>query len=323
MLSDHKPRITVFGATSKQGRSVTHSLLASQRYQVRALTRNSHSLVAQELAQQGAELKEVSPTADIQQLTEALSGSYGVFIMTPGFAPEASGAETPETALGYRMADAAINAGVKHIVFSSLENIERISAGQLWAPHFTDKGKIEDYIRTLPVSSSFIQLAFFYTNIIEYYQPYFDGDELVFPLYLPEDFRAPFVDPLTATGPAVLEILDNREQYSGQTLPIIGEFLSPREIVATFCRVTGKKAVYRSAFTRDELLYHFPAFAGRDGVVDEINGMTEYAVRYGYYTKERDLQWSRKINPNTLSWEQFLRQTGWQGEGHSFSQRED
>ncbi|MCS3431455.1 NmrA/HSCARG family protein [Klebsiella sp. BIGb0407] len=323
MLSDNKLRITVFGATSKQGRSVTRTLLASQRYRVRALTRNSHSPVAQELVQLGAELKEISPTADSQQLTEALSGSDGVFLMTPGFAPEASGAETPEAALGYQMADAAVKAGVKHIVFSSLENIEKITGGQLWAPHFTDKGKIEDYIRTLPVSSSFIQLAFFYTNIIEYYQPYLDGDELIFPLYLPEDFRAPFVDPLTATGPAVLEILDNPKKYAGQTLPVIGEFLSPREIVEIFCRVTGKKAVYRSAFTRDELLHHFPSFVGSDGVVDEINGMTEYAVRYGYYTKERDVRWSREINPNTLSWEQFLQQTGWQGEGHSFSQSED
>ena len=44
-----------------------------------------------------------------------------------------------------------------------------------------------------------------------------DGDTLVFPIYLPEDFRAPFVDPLTATGPAVLEIFSNPEHYAGQS----------------------------------------------------------------------------------------------------------
>jgi hypothetical protein len=38
--------------------------------------------------------------------------------------------------------------------------------------------------------------------LIEYYSPRMDGDTLVFPIYLPADFRAPFVDPLTATGPA-------------------------------------------------------------------------------------------------------------------------
>jgi len=319
MLSDQKPRITVFGATSKQGRSVVRTLLESQRYQVRAITRNIHSPVAQKLALLGAELKEISATPDRQQWVEAFSDSYGVFLMTPGFAPEASGAETPEASVGQQLADAAVEAGVKYIVFSSLENIERITDGKLWAPHFTNKGKIEDYIRRLPVSSAFIQLAFFYTNIIEYYQPYIEGDELIFPLYLPEDFRAPFVDPLTATGPAVLELFDHREKYAGQTLPVIGEFLSPREIVATFCRVTGKKAVYRSAFTRDELLHHVPSLIGNDGVVGEINGMTEYAVQYGYYSQERDLDWSRKIDPDALSWEAFLNRSGWLGDKDSFS----
>jgi hypothetical protein len=48
--------------------------------------------------------------------------------------------------------------------------------------------------------------------------------------------------------------------------------------------------------------------------VQEILGMAEYAVEYGYYKKDRELLWSRQINPESLSWEQFLRTTGWQGQ---------
>lgn len=316
MLSDDRPRITVCGATSKQGRSVVRTLLLSQRYRVRALTRNMNSPAAQELALLGAELKE---PGEQQSLVELFKGSSGVFLMTPGMVPESGREETPEKALGKRLADAAVKAGVEHIIFSSLENVEKISAGELWVPHFTDKAKIEDYIRTLPVTSSFIQMAFFYTNLLEYYQPRQEGDRLVFPIYLPEEFSAPFVDPLTATGPAVLEMFDNRDAYAGRTLPVIGEFLSPRELVATFSRVTGRKAVYSSAFGRDELLQHFPLFCGNDGLIDEITGMTEYAAKYGYFAKHRDLQWSRQINPTSLTWEAFLINTGWQGEERSFS----
>ncbi len=320
MLSGNKPRITVFGAMSKQGRSVTRTLLQSQRYRVRALTRNVGSPTALELARLGAELKEIAvEPGEKHNLTEAFKDSYGVFLMTPGIIPESRRAETHEIALGRQLADAAVEAGVEHIIFSSLENVEKISQGQLWVPHFTDKAKIEDYIRSLPVSSSFIQMAFFYTNLLEYYQPRTEGDRLIFPVYLPEDFRAPFVDPLTATGPAVLEIFDNREEYAGRTLPVIGEFISPRELVETFSRVTGRKAVYSSAFSRTELLHQFPSFSANEGLVDEISGMAEYAVRYGYFTQSRDLQWSRKINPASLSWETFLINTGWQGEERSFS----
>src|SRR5208283_5338882 len=109
-----------------------------------------------------------------------------------------------------------------------------------------------------------------------------DGDTLVFPIYLPENFRAPFVDPLTATGPAVLEIFSNKDKYAGQSLPVIGDIISPGEMVETFQRVTGKKAVYSSAFTREELLHHFPAFAPHEGFVREAVGMVEYVVEHGY-----------------------------------------
>ena len=196
--------------------------------------------------------------------------------------------------------------------------MEKITAGKKWAPHFTDKARVEEYIRTLPVVSSFVYLALFYTNLLEYYQPRMDGDTLVFPIYLPKDFRAPFVDPLTATGPAVFEIFDNRDKYAGQSLPVIGDIISPGEMVETFSRVTGKKAVYSSAFTREELLHHFPAFGANEGLVRENSGMVEYAVEYGYFFKDRDLLWSRQINPETLTWEKFLRSTGWQGQGRSF-----
>ena len=308
------PLITIVGALSKQGRSVTCTLLESQRYRVRALTRNKHSPTAQLLQQFGAEILEVNVESDEESaLIKAFKDATGVFLMTPGIVPDPMRSETIEFSLGKRLADAALKAGVQHIVFSSLENVEKITSGKLWVPHFTDKGRIEEYIRTLPIGSSFIQMAFFYTNLLEYYQPRQEGDNLVFPIYLPENFRAPFVDPLTSTGPAVLEIFDNREKYADRTLPVIGEMLTPREIVDTFRRVTGKRAIYRSAFTREELLQHFPGFASNTSLVDELTGMTEYAVNYGYFSKTRDLHWSRQINPATQTWESFLKKSKWQG----------
>jgi hypothetical protein len=315
MSQEGKPLITVVGALSKQGRSATQTLLQSGRYRVRALTRRAGSPEAQSLARQGAELMSVPlELGHKQALVNAFRGSHGVFLMTPVVIPP----DTHETELGKQQADAAVEAGVQHIVFSSLENVDAITGGRKFAPHFTDKARVEEYIRTLPVSSSFIYLALFYTNLLEFYPPRMDGDTLVFPIYLPEDFRAPFVDPLTATGPAILEIFSNPGEYVGKSLPVIGDIISPGEMVETFRRVTGKKAAYRSAYTREELLRHFPAFGANELLVREIVGMVEYAVEYGYFRKERDLLWSRQVNPGTLDWEQFLRESGWHGQKQSF-----
>jgi hypothetical protein len=315
MAQNSKPLITVVGALSKQGRSAAHTLLKSGRYRVRALTRRVGAPEAQRLARLGAELVAVPLELGRQQdLVNAFRGSQGAFLMTPPIAPPA----THETELGKQQADAAVEAGVQHIVFTGLENVDKITGGKKFAPHFTDKAKVEEYIRTLPVTSSFVYLAFFYTNLIEYYTPRMDGDTLVFPIYLPKDFRAPFVDPLTATGPAVLEIFANRDKYAGQSMPVVGDILSPNEMVETFTRVTGKKAAYSSAFTREELLQHFPAFGANEGFVRETEGMVQYAVEHGYYRKDRDLLWSRRVDPNSISWEQFLRTSEWQGRRQSF-----
>lgn len=315
MTQKDKPLITITGILGKQGYSAARTLLQSGHYRVRGISRRIDSPEAIELAKQGAELVNIPLDLGYQnEFIQAFRGSYGIFMMTPGIAPP----QTHEEELGKQLADAAVEAGVKHIIFSSLENVDQITYGEKFAPHFTDKARVEAYIRTLPVTSSFIYMAFFYTNLMEFYTPHVEGDTLIFPIYLPKDFRAPFVDPLTATGPAVLEIFSNPDLYAGKSLPVIGDIISPQEMVDAFVRATGKKAVYNSAFTREDFLKHFPEFGPNNTLVREIVGMAEYAVEYGYFGKDRDWQWSRQTNPDSLSWEQFLRATGWQGQKVSY-----
>jgi len=113
---------------------------------------------AQNLARQGAELITVKvEVGHKKDLVDAFRGSHGVFLVTPIIVPPAA----HEAELGKQQADAAVEAGVQHIIFSSLENVERITGGKKWVPHFTDKAKVEEYIRTLPVTGSFIYNALF------------------------------------------------------------------------------------------------------------------------------------------------------------------
>lgn len=312
-----KPLITVVGASSKQGRSVAHALLDSGRYRVRALTRRRDSQPAQILALKGAEVVVAPLELGMEaELTAAMSGSYGAFLMTPPIVKVPP--EELELTLGMELANAAVAAGVEHVVFSGLENVEARTDGTKWAPHFTDKAKVEDYIRSLSVRSSFVYLAFYYTNFLEYYVPRRSPDGITFAIYLPSDILMPFCDPLTAAGPAVREIFDHPTQYAGKTLPVIGEFLSAQEMVDTFVRVTGQRAHYASAYSREDLLRHFPNFAADAHLVRELVGMVEYAVEYGYYAADRDLTWSRKIDPHALTWEQFLKRSNWQGDVLSY-----
>ncbi len=306
-----KPLIAVYGATSKQGRSVVVTLLESGRFRVRALTRDRFSKGAESLKQLGAEIATVpAGLGHHTELVNAFTGAHGVYLMTPQINPD----DGMEYALGKQLADAAVEAGAGHIVFSTLENVAAITSGKKRVPHFTGKARVADHIRSLAVPHSFVMLAFFYTNFLEYYVPRVERGKLLMPIYLPEDFRAPFVDPLTATGPAVLEIFSEPGRYNGTTLPVVGDIISPREMIETFQRVTGIEAEYRDAYSREGLLHYFPDFAANEPLVDDLVGMVEYAVEFGYFAAERDLQLSRRLNPASLSWEQFLRTTHWRGE---------
>lgn len=312
---ENKPLITVVGVLGKQGYSAANTLLESQKYRVRGITRRVDSEEALRLKARGMELVSIPLNIGYKKdYLEAFRGSYGVFMMTPNIVPPA----THEFQLGKELAEAAVEAGVQHIVFSSLENVNKITNGKKFAPHFTDKAKIEEYIRTLPVTSSFIMMAFFYTNLLEFYTPVLKDDTLHFPIYLPRDFRAPFVDPLTATGPAILEIFSNPQEYAGKALPVIGDIISPQEMIDTFVKTTGKNAAYSSAFTRSGLLEHLPGFGSNEALVQELLDMVEYAVEYGYFKKDRDTTWSKRTNNNILNWEQFLLHTGWNGEKRSY-----
>jgi uncharacterized protein YbjT (DUF2867 family) len=315
MSAVSKPLISVYGATSKQGRSVAVTLLESGRFRVRAITRHRDSNEARNLELLGAEIATVpAGLGHYKELIAAFNGADGVFLMTPPVGP----GDDVEVVLGRQLADAAVEAGARHIVFSTLENVEELTHGTKHAPHFTSKAIVADYIRSLPVSHSFIMLSFFYTNFLEYYVPHVEGGKLLMPIYLPEDFRAPFVDPVTATGPAVLEIFSNPSQYNGTTLPLVGDIISPREMIETFQRVTGIEAEYRNAYSREGLLHYFPDFAANEFLVKQLVGMVEYSVEYGYFAKDRDLEWSRRLNKASLNWEQFLFATKWRGEKRSF-----
>jgi uncharacterized protein YbjT (DUF2867 family) len=156
-MQHDKPLIVVVGSTSKQGRSVAMTLLQSHNFRVRALTRDASSPAARALQDLGAEIVNVPlELGRTKEFVAAFEGATGAFLMTPPVAPP----DMCEAPLGQQLADAAVAAGVQHIVFSTLENVDKISGGTKYAPHFTDKAKVADHIRGLSISHSFIMLAF-------------------------------------------------------------------------------------------------------------------------------------------------------------------
>ena len=131
--------IVVAGATGRQGGSAVRHLLARQ-LTVRALVLDPRSDRARALASQGIEIAQ-GDMDDLASLQKAMAGAYGVYSVQDYFTAGASG----EVRQGKNMADAALDAGVEHFVFSSVGGAERNSG----IPHFETKWEIEKHIRKL------------------------------------------------------------------------------------------------------------------------------------------------------------------------------
>lgn len=105
--------VAVTGATGRQGGAVTRHLLAGG-WRVRALTRHPRGEPARRLATLGADVLGAD-MADPATLRKAFQGAHGVFsVQNPMICGVAE-----EIVQGRNVADAAAQAGVRHLVYAS------------------------------------------------------------------------------------------------------------------------------------------------------------------------------------------------------------
>ncbi|MEJ1180932.1 MULTISPECIES: NmrA/HSCARG family protein [unclassified Pseudarthrobacter] len=105
--------VAVIGATGRQGSAVVRHLL-NDGWQVRALTRTPSSDAAQVLLELGAEVQQAD-TEDPGSLRPAFREAYGLFNVQN---PQTIGAEA-EVRQGRNVAEAAAEAGVRHVVYGA------------------------------------------------------------------------------------------------------------------------------------------------------------------------------------------------------------
>lgn len=140
--------LIVTGATGKQGGALISALLAQpkQPFQIYAVTRNAQSASAQALATKPnvhvIQGKFDEPAAIFAQVEDQ---PWGLFSVTMPLA----GPETEERQ-GKMMTKAALDAGVRHIVFTSTERGGQVESDSNTTniPHFVSKFNVEQDIMT-------------------------------------------------------------------------------------------------------------------------------------------------------------------------------
>lgn len=258
-MSTDKGTVLVFGATGQQGGSVARALLAAG-WKVRAFVRDPAGQKARALEDAGARLAQ-GDLADEAAIRAAMDGVYGVFSVQPSSGQGEMYGVTDEQEVGYgnTVADLAVAAGVRHLVYSSTNAAGDEPSGM---GHFDSKAAIERHIRSLPITATVVRPASFMEMLT---MPGFGLPEGHFAFFMQPD-QAVQVIAVEDIGRIVAAIFADRERFAGQTLEIASDTITGNDLAAAFSEAAGKPIAYLRF--PDEVLAGNPFLAALTGLVD-------------------------------------------------------
>ena len=303
-----KKIIAVVGATGAQGGGLVRAILADRNgsFAVRALTRQADSEKGRALAAAGAEV--VSADLDDQaSLERAFAGAYGAFGVTnywEHFSPE------KELAQAANLARAAKAAGVKHVIWSTLEDTRRwvplddqrmpTLMDKYKVPHFDAKGEADQLFRDLGVPTTFLLTAFYWDNMIHFGSGPQKGPDgrlaLAFPM---DDKKLPAIA-VEDIGKAAYTIFQRGDEFIGRTVGIAGEHLSGAEMAAAMSRALDREIGFNPVPPEVYRGFGFPG-------ADDLGNMFQFKRDFNdYYRGVRSVDFSRSLNPELQSFETWL-----------------
>jgi uncharacterized protein YbjT (DUF2867 family) len=225
--------VLVTGATGRQGGAVIRHMLP-KGWKLRALTRNTRSHAAQELARQGVEVVE-GDLEDPASLDRISRDIYGIYSVQDFWAVGAR----REVRQGKNLADFAKKAGVQHFVYSSVGGAERNTG----ITHWESKWEIENYIRKLSLPATILRPASFMEtyHILEVEVGILKG-KLADPVRADKPYQTIATDDIGAFAALAFE---HPKDFVGVELEIAGSELTNIDAAQVFSRVLGKPVKFR------------------------------------------------------------------------------
>ena len=305
-----KKIIAVTGATGAQGGGLVRAITSdpSGGFTARAITRDINSDKAKAVANLGAEVV-VASLDDVESLKKAFAGAHGVFCVTPfweHFSPER------ELAQATAMAQAAKAAGVKHAIWSTLEDTRRwvplsdnrmpTLHGKYKVPHFDAKGEADEVFRKIGVPTTFLLTSFYWDNLIFFGSGPKKGPDGKLALSFPMgDKKLPAIA-VEDIGKCAYGIFKKGGEYINKTVGIAGEHLTGSEMAAALTKALGQPVAY-NAVPFD--VYRGLGFPG----ADDLGNMFQFKHDFQEeFCGARDPKVARSLNPELQTFSQWLAQ---------------
>ena len=298
--------IAVVGATGAQGGGLARAILADPAggFSCRAITRDPGKENARALAAKGAEVVQAD-LDDVASLKKAFAGADGAFCVTNFW--EHFSAEK-EKAQAKNQADAAKASGLKHVVWSTLEDTRNLMApddkrmpmlqGKYRVPHFDGKAEADAYFAGLPVT--YLVTSFYWDNIYAFGLAPKKGEDGVYAWTFPMGDKRLAGIAADDIGKVAYGIFKAGQQYIGKTVGITGENLTMDQISEKLGKGLGVRVKYNAVEPDAYRGFGFPG-------ADEMGNMFQI---YRDFEKEvlgaRSADVARSLNPSLQTFDQWL-----------------
>lgn len=303
-----KKIITVFGATGAQGGGLVRAICSdpSSEFTARAVTRDINSDKAKELAKLGAEVV-YGDLGNAESVLKALEGAYGAFFVTFFWAHFSPEQEKAEAAV---FAKAAKDAGIKHAIWSTLEDTRELvplhddrmpTLKEIYkVPHFDAKGESNKLFTEAGVPTTFFHASFYWDNFIYFGAGPKRGADGKLALTLPIGDAKMAGIGSEDIGKCAYGVFKNPQAHTGEYVGVAGEHLTGQQMADALGKALDEPVIYNKVSADVYRSFGFPG-------ADELGNMFQIYDEFEEKMNNlRDVKASKQLNPELMNFEQWL-----------------
>ncbi|HRF59229.1 MAG TPA: NmrA/HSCARG family protein [Fimbriimonadaceae bacterium] len=298
--------IAVVGATGAQGGGLVRAILAHPEsgLKVRAITRDPNSERARALAAAGAEVVGAD-LDDRDSVQRAFDGAYGAFCLTNFWEHFTPQKEIDQAA---NMAAAAKAAGLRHVIWSTLEDTRRwvplesdrmpTLMERFKVPHFDAKGEADALFADLP--TTYLLTSFYWDNFIHFGMGPTPGPDGVLGITFPIGDKPLPAIAAEDIGKCAFGIFRDGDALIGKTIGVAGEHLTGAQMAAAFTALIGKEVRYNEVPPEVYRGFGFPG-------AEDLGNMFQFKRDFNDdFCRVRDVDFARHLNPDLQTFSGWL-----------------
>ena len=208
------------------------------------------------------------------------------------------------------MASAARAAGIKHAIWSTLEDTRKwvplsdnrmpTLMGSYKVPHFDAKGESNHLFTDAGVPTTFLLTSFYWDNLIFFGMGPKKGADGALEFTLPmDDKKLPGIA-AEDIGKCAYGIFKRGDEYVGKTVGIAGEHLTGAQMAAALGKALGRNVRYNAVTPEQYRSFGFPG-------AEDLGNMFQFKRDFEeYFCGVRSIETSRALNPELQTFSDWL-----------------